>query len=273
MGRRGDKLAPIFKKAAKIADGIVRGVGIFTILVAAGVAYAVALIVWPGPLPPPRPDWLPVYERLVAAGDTANAERLLRTALQSIDPQAVRFCADHLDNPLCDLPPEYQSDELPSIAGGLEELEREARRTDFEHHVSVARTRLDMFKYRVEMSRAYGLRFALADAWLYVRCVMPLSNPSRITLPIVKVLDDIDGVAHPPGAYERAAERCATRTAAFANGLRSGTYGAAAISHAEEWDGFSAGLTGMTATARVSASQDKQGSLPPARALPAAPAP
>jgi len=219
---------------------------LLAVMVALALPTVIAvLLLRPPPRPPAVPDWRPVYDALEARGDTANARRVLRTTVGAMDPEALLYCADHPANPACGFSVELSADALRQLAGDLKSMASEQLAQTGRRPLRPALETLAIVEARVRERRAAGVRYALADGWLYARCVQPYVKAHAFAWEVVNVLREIEGKKPRRDAFGRALVRCAERAADFAHALNAGSYGTPATAYLEEWQKYAEFLAGM----------------------------
>ncbi len=178
------------------------------------------------------PDWAPIYQDLVAAGQCERAFELLLDA-SSADPRAHLLMAENYETGLCDslIDPEVAASYRKSAL-----TMQVTQRSDpgfFGRQLDRLSGVLNRREFR---PKGLGNAFEWRDTWLWASCVERFTtvthNKERLRIAIAKAQ------GHPfkrPTRFERAEARCADKTLAFAKDLERGDYGKDGQTEAEQW--------------------------------------
>lgn len=207
--------------------------GILILLIVVLPLATLIFLLWSVPFPPDFPDWQSDYERFVAADEDQKASRLLEAAILSGDPRALTLCrSDHTPRPCRDFAgTKEELDHFIGQALDTETLRSAAKKARFIDAVVLGLSLND----RIRARWPAGVRFALADGWLYAQCVSLLTRAPALPELLARTLAEVNGRTYRESAYRRFEASCKRRERDFAQRLKDGDYGTAAITYASDW--------------------------------------
>ena len=178
------------------------------------------------------PDWVPIYQDLVAAGQCERAFELLLDA-SSADPRAHLLMAENYETGLCD------SLIDPVVAASYRKSAvtmQVTQRSDPGFFGRQLDRLYEILRLRSFRPKGLGTAFEWRYTWLVASCVERFTaethNKERLRIAIAKAQGQ---PFKRPTRFERAEVRCADKTLAFAKDLERGRYGEGGLEETESW--------------------------------------